>query len=155
VGRQIAGLRHWLGTNIVPLVLVPLAAVLVWVAIWKVWLPEPGAGSPSRRSVTLALVLLVLGVGAAVIGLFHDRIGSVKLDRTGFEITLTKAQQAGAQELVAALGERNAPAAAYVAGLQRYLSQLPANGHVRAAVAQPQEPYKALARSIADDLAPG
>ena len=43
MGRQIAGLRHWLGTNVVPVVLVPLAALLVWVAIWKVWLPDPGA----------------------------------------------------------------------------------------------------------------
>jgi hypothetical protein len=155
VGRQAAALRRWVGTNVVPLVLVPLAALLVWVAIWQVWLPAPGPGTPSRRSVTLALVLVLVGVAAAVVGLFHDRLGSLKLDRTGFEITLTKAQQAGALELVAALGERGAPAEAYVEGLAEYLRRLPANGGVKAAAADPDERYRALARAVAADLAPG
>src|SRR5437870_1494542 len=42
---------HWVGAEIAPIVLLPLAAVLVWVSVWKVWLPSPDAGTPSRRSV--------------------------------------------------------------------------------------------------------
>ncbi|TML82989.1 MAG: hypothetical protein E6G08_21090 [Actinobacteria bacterium] len=63
-GTATAAVR-WVGAEIAPLVLLPLAAVLVWVSVWKVWLPSPDAGTPSRRSVTLAIVLLVLGVSAA------------------------------------------------------------------------------------------
>jgi hypothetical protein len=133
VGGQLAGLRRWLGTNYVPCVLVSLAAALVWVAIWKVWLPEPGPGSPSRRSVTVALALLVLGVGSAVVGLFHERLGSVKLSPTGIDVELTKAEQAGAHELVSALGARNAPASAYVEGMQRYVERLARGDGVRVA----------------------
>jgi hypothetical protein len=156
VGRQLAGLRLWIGANAVPVVLVPLAAVLLWVAIWKVWLPEPGPGTPSRRSVTLAVALVLLGVASALVGLFHDRIGSIKVSTTGIDVELSKAEQAGAQELVSALAARNAPAGAYVEGLQRYVSQV-RNGHtaVLGAVEQPDAQYKELARRIAADLAPG
>ena len=156
MGRQLAGLRLWIGTNVAPVVLVPLAAVLLWVAIWKVWLPEPGPGTPSRRSVTLAVALVLLGVASALVGLFHDRIGSIKVTTTGIDVELSKAEQAGAQELVSALGERNAPAPAYVEGLRRYIAELP-NGHhpLLGAAERPDELYKGLARRIASELAPG
>src|SRR5919206_4042050 len=72
-GTATAAVR-WVGAEIAPLVLLPLAAVLVWVSVWKVWLPAPDDGAPARRSVTLAIVLLVLGVGAAVIAGFHNRL---------------------------------------------------------------------------------
>ena len=46
-----ATLVPWIGANIVPLVLIPLAVVFVWVGIWRVWLPRPGGngcGRPNR-----------------------------------------------------------------------------------------------------------
>ena len=44
--------RHWAAANLVPLVLIPLALGLIWVAVWRVWLPFP-AGVPARtRTVT-------------------------------------------------------------------------------------------------------
>ncbi len=122
----------WAGANLVPLVLIPLAALLVWVAVWRVWLPPAnGAGvtartvttvdaddssqpthkvttvvktsrgaSPSRRSEVLALALVFLGAGAAVIGVFHNRIGSLELGKDGVKIDLTPAEQSGAAALV-------------------------------------------------------
>lgn len=45
-------LAAWVGTNAVPLALLPLAAVFVWVAVWRVWLPQPSGSSASSRSVT-------------------------------------------------------------------------------------------------------
>jgi hypothetical protein len=42
----------WLGAQLAPLVLLPLAAVLLWVAIAKVWLPAPDGPGPSQHSVT-------------------------------------------------------------------------------------------------------
>src|SRR2546423_11142422 len=79
-GPAAAAVR-WVGAEIAPLVLLPLAAVLVWVSVWKVWLPSPDAGTPSRRSVTLAIVLLVLGVSAAVIAVFHNRLRRIQPSR--------------------------------------------------------------------------
>jgi hypothetical protein len=146
----------WLRANLVPLVLVPLAAVLLWVAIWRVWLPPTGGGasvaravttvdsnaatrpthkvttvertsqgsSPSRRSETLALALLFLGAGAAVIGVFHDRIGSFELGKDGVKVELTPAEQAGAAALVAQLAGTGAGSRAYARGLDRYLRAL-------------------------------
>jgi len=156
VGGQLAGLRRWLGTNFVPVVLVSLAAALVWVAIWKVWLPPPGPGSPSRRSVTVALALLVLGVGSAVVGLFHERLGSVKLSPTGIDVELTRAQQAGAQELVAALAARNAPASAYVEGMKRYVDGLQGRDGARATASRPgRGGARRAAAADADDVPAG
>ena len=34
----------WAGANFAPLVLIPLAAGLIWIAVWRVWLPPAGAG---------------------------------------------------------------------------------------------------------------
>jgi hypothetical protein len=154
VGRQLAGLRHWIGVHVVALVLVPLAGVLLWVAIWKVWLPPPGPGSPSRRSGTLAAVLLVLGVGTAVLGLLHDRISSLKLGTSGLELAMTQDQQAGAQELVDQLAQNNAPAGAYVEGLKRYVAKLPATKPSAPASngQSPADTFKQLAQQIASDL---
>jgi len=191
-GRLLA----WTGANIVPLILIPLAAVFVWVAIWQVWLPRPGSGSPtartvttvdanagtrpthkvttivrtaaqaspSRRSETLVLALLFLGAGAAVIGVFHDRIGSIELDKEGLKITLSKAEQAGAAELVDRLARSGAGSRAYARGLRRYLAAVaarrPPTGSLMLAEAARgvTEPgltaaqASALAQRIADDL---
>jgi len=149
----VARMLAWTGANFVPLVLIPLAATLIWVSIWKIWLPRPvSRGSsartvttvdasaasrpahkvttivktavapvPSRRSETLAIVLLFVGVGAAVIGVFHDKIGSIELDRTGIKIDLTAAEQAGAAALVSQLARGGAPKRAYARGLARYV----------------------------------
>ena len=38
--------------NLVPLVLIPLAAVLLWVAIWRVWLPPAERRRDRRDTVT-------------------------------------------------------------------------------------------------------
>lgn len=157
MGGQLAGLRRSVGANLAPIVLIALAAILVWVAIWKIWLPVPSAGSPSRRSETLALALLLLGVGAAVLGVFHERLSSFELDRSGFKITLTKAEREGAHELVDELGRRGAPADAYVSALRRYLARLPGERptgpHALSAAEVSNERYKQLAHEIADDLA--
>src|SRR5262249_18743806 len=72
-GTATAAVR-WVGAEIAPLVLLPLAAVLVWVSVWKVWLPSPDAGTPSRRSGTLAILLLVLGGSAPVLAVFPHRL---------------------------------------------------------------------------------
>ena len=149
----LAGLRSWGGANLVPLVLIPLAAMLVWVGVWRVWLPpargagtaartvttvtsnapeQPTrkvtsivrtsrAGGPSRRSEVLALALVFLGAGAAVIAVFHNRIGSLELTRTGVKIDLTSAEQSGAAALVGRLAGAGASPRAYARGLDRYV----------------------------------
>ena len=120
-------LAAWVRANLVPLVLIPLAAVLIWVAVWRIWLPPAGSGGavarsvttvdanaptrpthkvttvvratraagPARRSEPLALALVFLGAGAAVVGVFHDRIGSLQLGKDGIKIDLTEAEGAG------------------------------------------------------------
>jgi hypothetical protein len=155
VGGIVASLRRWVGVHAVPIVLVPLAGVLLWVAIWKVWLPPPGPGTPSRRSGTLAIALLILGVGTAILGLLHDRIGSFKAGTSGFELTLTPEQQAGAQELVSQLAAKDAPAAAYAEGLKRYVAKLPAAKPAKPAANGSVDGFKQLAQQIASDLAGG
>src|SRR5205085_4222048 len=93
-GTATAAVR-WVGAEIAPLVLLPLAAVLVWVSVWKVWLPSPEAGAPSRRSVTLAIVLLVLGVRGGVIAVFHDRLRRIAPSRTGLTVALAPPGRGG------------------------------------------------------------
>src|SRR2546423_15154558 len=93
-GPAAAAVR-WVGAEIAPLVLLPLAAVLVWVSVWKVWLHSPDAGTPSRRSVTLAIVLLVLGVSAAVIAVFHNRLRRIEPSRPGLTGAPTPPQPHG------------------------------------------------------------
>ena len=133
----------WIGSNLVPLTLIPLAALLLWVAIWRVWLPPAGGGgvtartvttvdanassrpthrvttvvkttrgaSPSRRSELLALVLLLVGTGAAVIGVFNRRIGSFELGKDGMKVDLTEAEKAEVASLVSRLATRRFEAA--------------------------------------------
>src|SRR5215472_7315444 len=43
---------NWVGANLVPLVLIPLAALLVWVGVWRVWLPPAPVGGVTARTVT-------------------------------------------------------------------------------------------------------
>lgn len=187
-----ATLVPWIGANIVPLVLIPLAGVFVWVAIWRVWLPRPAGtaavartvtttdadaatrprhkvttvtrtaapASPSRRSEPLVIVLLFLGAGAAVVAVFHDRIGSIELDKDGIKITLTRAEQAGAALLVDRLARAGAGSQKYAQGLQRYLRTVaaqrasPESGSLAEAMAPGLTAVraKALAERIADDL---
>jgi hypothetical protein len=143
----------WVGANLVPLVLIPLAALLLWVAIWRIWLPPAGGGvvtartattveanaatrpthkvttvvkttrgaSPSRRSELLALVLLLVGTGAAVIGVFNRRIGSLELGKDGVKVDLTEAERAGAAALVSQLASHGATPKVYAASLDGYV----------------------------------
>jgi hypothetical protein len=177
---------NWVGRNIVPLLLVPLAALLLWVAIWRVWLPPVGtsravvrtvttvtastspthkvttvvksspASSPSRRSEALALLLIVLGTGTAVIAVFHDRIGSVELGKDGLKLDLTAAERDGAAELVGRLAGSGAGRMAYARGVERYLGALarlrPAPGIV-SATPEPRAIGPAEARSLAGAIA--
>ena len=171
-----------------PLVLIPLGALLVWVAVWRVWLPplsSAGASartvttvdadtssqpthkvttvvktsrgaSPARRSEVLALALLFLGAGAAVVGVFHDRIGSLELGKDGVKIELTEAERSGAAALVARLAGSGAPPSSYAKGLDRYVRSLA----VRRSTGAPcqrrlclaQDDSLVLANRIADDL---
>jgi hypothetical protein len=175
-------LRSWCGANLVPLVLLPLAASLVWVGIWRIWLP-PAAGSgtvaravttvashptrkvttvvrtsrggaPSRRSEVLALALVFLGLGAAVVAVFNNRIGSLELTRSGVKIDLTSAEQSGAAALVGRLAGAGATPAAYARGLDRYLraivSRRPALAGAEPALTGTET--AALADRIADEV---
>ena len=119
-GTATAAVR-WVGAEIAPLVLLPLAAVLVWVSVWKVWLPSPDAGTPSRRSVTLAIVLLVLGVSVAVIAVFHDRLRRIELSRTGLTVALTPPERDGLGVLVERLVQKGASSAKVAEAIRRYL----------------------------------
>jgi hypothetical protein len=119
-GTATAAVR-WVGAEIAPIVLLPLAAVLVWVSVWKVWLPAPDTGSPSRRSVTLAIVLLVLGVSAAVIGVFHDRLRRIEFSRTGLTVALTPPERDGLGALVERLAQKGASSAKVAEAVRRYL----------------------------------
>src|SRR5918911_4269293 len=118
-GTATAAVR-WVGAEIAPLVLLPLAAVLVWASVWKVWLPSPDGESPSRRSVTLAIVLLVLGVGAAVVGVFHNRLRRIELSRTGVTVTLTQPEQTGLGALVEQPARSGASPAKVAEAVRRY-----------------------------------
>jgi hypothetical protein len=156
-GTATAAVR-WVGAEIAPLVLLPLAAVLVWVSVWKVWLPAPDAGSPSRRSVTLAIVLLVLGVSAAVIAVFHDRLRRIQLSRTGLTVTLSQPERAGLGALVERLAGSGASSDKVAEAIRRYLDAVQVRRpapHVRAAAApEPgltDEQALALADRIADE----
>jgi hypothetical protein len=124
-GTATAAVR-WVGAQIAPVVLLPLAAVLVWVSVWKVWLPAPDDGTPSRRSVTLAIVLLVLGVSAAVVGVFHSRLRRIELSRTGLTVTLTPTERAGLGALVEQLAHSGASSAKVAEAVRRYLDAVQA-----------------------------
>ena len=119
-GTAAAAVR-WVGAEIAPLVLLPLAAVLVWVSVWKIWLPSPDDGTPSRRSVTLAIVLLVLGVSAAVIAVFHGRLRRIELSRGGLTVTLTPTERAGLGSLVEQLARSGASPVKVAEAIRRYL----------------------------------
>jgi hypothetical protein len=180
----------WTTANAAPLLLLPLAALLLWVAIWRIWLPRPsggvidrtvttvnasaavrprhrvttvvrtaGATGPPRRSETLVIALVFLAVGIAVVGLFHDRIASIELDRDGFKIVLTKPEKEGAAELVERLARSGAGGRTYARALQRYLravaARRPAVAPTADAAVDPGLPAAealALARAIADEL---
>jgi hypothetical protein len=171
----------------VPLVLVPLALVLLWTALWRIWLP-PATGSggaartvttvdanaptrpthrvttvvrttraavPPRRSEVLALALLFLASGAAIVGVFHDRIGSIQLGKDGIKIDLSAAEGTGAAALVSALASRGASPQAYASAVQRYLGTLSrrrgaAGAALGAAPPLTSEEATALATRIAD-----
>ena len=45
----------WLGANLVPLVLIPLAALLLWVGIWRVWLPAAPVPTSRKTSASSSL----------------------------------------------------------------------------------------------------
>jgi hypothetical protein len=134
----VAAVLRWAGDKIAPVVLLPLAAVLVWVSVWKVWLPAPDLGSPSRRSVTLAIVLLVLGVSSAVIAVFHDRLRRIELTRSGLTITLTPPERAGLGVLVERLAQSGASSAKVAEAIRRYLDAVQVKrpaAHVKALTA--------------------
>ena len=146
----------WVGSNLVPLVLIPLAALLLWVGIWRVWLPAAPVGgvvartvttveansasrpthrvttvvkttrntAPSRRSELLALVLLLVGTGAAVIGVFNHRIGSLELGKDGVKVELNEAERAQAAALVSRLARRGASPSSYGRALDGYVRSI-------------------------------
>ena len=134
----------------------PLAGVLLWVGIWRVWLPPAPIGgttartvttveanaasrpthkvttvvkttrgaTPSRRSEVLALVLLLVGAGAAVIGVFNRRIGSLELGKDGVKVDLNEAQRAEAAALVSKLASRGASPSSYGRALDGYVRSI-------------------------------
>jgi hypothetical protein len=148
---------HWVGAEIAPLVLLPLSAVLVWVSVWKVWLPSPDVGTPSRRSVTLTIVLLVLGVSAAVIAVFHERVRRIELSRTGLTVTLTPTERNGLGTLVERLAQQGASPAKVAEAIRRYLEAVqtgrPATRSVTAdGKGLTAEEAQALAEQIAETV---
>jgi hypothetical protein len=145
------------GDELAPLVLLPLAAVLVWVSVWKVWLPAPDPGAPSRRSVTLAIVLLVLGVSAAVIAVFHDRLRRIQLSRTGLTVTLTPGERDGLGALVERLAGAGASSEKVAEAIRRYLDAVQSRRPtVKSLTADGSglnaEQARALADRIADEI---
>jgi len=114
--------------------------------------------TPSRRSETLTIVLLFLGVGLSLVGVFHRRIGTIDLGRNGIRIELTRAQQAGAARLASRLAATGAPRGTYAVAFERYLSALSrrdSHGEqpVRSATsAIDEERATGLADAIADAL---
>jgi hypothetical protein len=156
-GTAAAAVR-WVGAEIAPLVLLPLAAVLVWVSVWKVWLPSPDAATPSRRSVTLAIVLLVLGVSAAVVAVFHDRLRRIELSRSGLTVTLTPAERDGLGSLVEQLVQKGASSAKVADAIRRYLDAVhtkrpPAKALVADGGGLTAAQAQALAERIAEEIA--
>ena len=154
----VAAVLRWAGDRIAPLVLLPLAAVLVWASMWRVWLPVPDAGSPSRRSVTLAIVLLVLGVSSAVIAVFHDRLRRIELSRSGLTITLTAAERTGLGVLAERLAKSGATPAKVAEAIRRYLDAVQARRPAVKGLAAAAEEHgltaeqaQALAERIADE----
>jgi hypothetical protein len=157
----MSGVADWVGSNLVTLVLIPLAALLLWVGIWRVWLPPAPVGgvtartvttvdanagtrpthkvttvvkttrgaSPSRRSELLALVLLLAGTGAAVIGVFNRRIGSLELGKDGVKVDLTEAERARAAALVSRLASRGASPSSYGRALDGYVRSVAGSRH--------------------------
>jgi hypothetical protein len=182
--------RHWGAANLVPVVLIPLALGLIWVAVWRIWLPTPSEGSitartvttvnanatrlpthkvttvvrtargasPSRRSEVLALALIILGTGAVVIGLFHNRIASLELDKDGVKIDLSAAERSGAAVLVSRLAGVGAAPGSYAAGLDRYLRGIAARRPEQIALGSAggagigTDQAETLADRIADEL---
>jgi hypothetical protein len=152
----MSGAFDWVGANLVPIVLLPLAGVLLWVGIWRVWLPPATAGgvtartvttieanastrpthkvttvvkttrgaAPSRRSEALALVLLLAGTGAAVVGVFNRRIGSLELGKDGVKVDLNEAERAQAAALVSRLASRGASSGSYGRALDGYVRSI-------------------------------
>ena len=81
------------------------------------------AAAPSRRSEPLALALVFLGAGAAVVAVFHDRIGSIQLGKDGIKIDL----DAGRERRARRRSSSGSPRAEqrprrYARGLDRYLA---------------------------------
>ena len=50
--RAFASFLAWLSENVVPLLLLPLAALLLWIAIWRIWLPADEGRTGVVRTVT-------------------------------------------------------------------------------------------------------
>lgn len=152
-GTAAAAVR-WVGAEIAPLVLLPLSAVLVWVSVWKVWLPSPDDGSPSRRSVTLAIVLLVLGVSAAVIAVFHGRLRRIELSRSGLTVTLSPDERAGLGALVEQLAHSGASSAKVAEAIRRYLDAVQARRPAAKSLAADGRGLTAAqAKALADRIA--
>ncbi len=147
--RAVRAILRWIGANLAPLLLVPLAAGLMWVSVWRIWLPPLHGGAvsrtvttvdaldashkvtrvvktsraagPTRRSEALAMLLILLGAGAAIVAVFHDRIDAIELGKDGIKLELTPAEQQGAATLAARLARRGAPGSAYRQAFTRYL----------------------------------
>ncbi len=66
-GTLLPRTTTWLGRNIAPLVLLPLAALLLWVAIWRVWLPGDGPGTGVVKTVTSTQRSGSVGAGTSVV----------------------------------------------------------------------------------------
>jgi hypothetical protein len=170
----------------VPLVLLPLAVVLLWISVWRIWLPADGGGgvtartvttvdtdpsirpthkvttvvkttsgsTPSRRSELLALALVFLSAGTAVIAVFHGRISTLEVDKDGIKLDLTPEERSGAAELVTRLAGAGAAPTVYARGLDRYVRTLTERRRTHKALGAPtgEGNATAVANRIADEL---
>src|SRR5205823_14138796 len=118
--------------------------------------PGTGRGLPSGALVTVGVGLLVPGVGAAVIGVFHDRLRRIALTRTGLEVTLTPAERDGLGALVERLARSGASSAKVAEAVRRYLdavhSRRPARP-LKSAVVDGAGLTAAQAHALADRIA--
>ncbi len=66
----------WLARNVAPLILLPLSALLLWVAIWRVWLPNDGTSTGVVKTVTSTQRSGTVATGGSVVTVERATIGA-------------------------------------------------------------------------------
>ena len=75
-GSLLPKASGWLARNIAPLILLPVSALLLWVAIWRVWLPNDGASTGVVKTVTSTQRSGTVASGGSVVTVERATIGA-------------------------------------------------------------------------------